>query len=140
MCPNEKLVVSKIACVCVYFHIFVLNYVEDEKLMPEKLLADEELSMVSSIRDTFLPRLGERDRGLFSSIILDLWPNVEVPLDFAGNQKDAAKEEPPTTAVSKTTSRPFSQTTFNTTTKSLKNKRPVVPGIKGRGSVYTFHH
>ena len=59
--------------------------------MPEKLLADEELSIVSAIRDTFLPRLGERDRSVFSSIILDLWPNVDVPLDFAGGHKEQVR-------------------------------------------------
>lgn len=87
--------------------------------------------MVSSIRDTFLPRLGERDRGLFSSIILDLWPNVDVPLDFAGGRKDVGREDPPATALSKTTSRPYSHTTANTTNKSVKQKKSIVPGIKG---------
>ena len=60
-------------------------------MVPEKLLADEELSIVSAIRDTFLPRLGERDRSVFSSIILDLWPNVDVPLDFAGGHKEQVR-------------------------------------------------
>lgn len=67
--------------------------VDDDRLVPEKLLADEELSIVSAIRDTFLPRLGERDRSVFSSIILDLWPNVDVPLDFAGGHKDQVKDK-----------------------------------------------
>ena len=46
---------------------------------------------MSAIRDTFLPRLGERDRSVFSSIILDLWPNVDVPLDFAGGHKEQVR-------------------------------------------------
>lgn len=105
-------------------------------MVPERLLADEELSMVSSIRDTFLPRLGERDRGLFSSIILDLWPNVIVPLDFAGGRKDPDREDPPATAMSKTTSRPYSHTTANTTNKSVKQRKAIVPGIKGEMNIF----
>lgn len=104
----------------------------DERMVPERLLADEELSLVSAIRDTFLPRYGERDRSLFTSIIVDLWPNVEVPLDFAGGLKDMNKEDPPTTAVSKTTSRPYSQTTNTTNAKPKREKKMVIPGIQGK--------
>jgi len=73
--------------------------------------------------------MADRDRGLFSTIIVDLWPNVDIPLDFAGGDQKNGKDDPPTTAVSKASSRPPSHATVNTISK--KQNKTVVPGIKG---------
>lgn len=63
----------------------------------------------------------------------DLWPNVEVPLDFIGSYLPAPPEPPQTafSKISKTTSRPLSQATSVTKTRGKQHKA-VIPGVRGK--------
>ena len=37
-----------------------------------------------AMRNTFMPRLMERDASIFGQLLRDLWPHVTVPLTFSG--------------------------------------------------------
>ena len=41
---------------------------------------------MTALRDTFVPRMNTRDASLFATIMQDLWPNVDVPMVFGGEE------------------------------------------------------
>ena len=40
----------------------------------------EEKSLVIALRDTFLPRMVGRDASVFITLVMDVWPNVDIPM------------------------------------------------------------
>ena len=50
-----------------------------------KKLRFEEQALVIAIRDTFLPRMQGRDASVFITLVMDVWPNVDVPMVFRGD-------------------------------------------------------
>ncbi len=46
--------------------------------------AEENEALVTALRNTFMPRLLDRDASVFATLIKDLWPDIEVPLLFTG--------------------------------------------------------
>ncbi|XP_069115919.1 uncharacterized protein [Argopecten irradians] len=57
-----------------------------EEVFSESKLLLEEKSLVLAIRDTFLPRMKGRDASVFGTLVVDTWPNVEVPMVFGGEE------------------------------------------------------
>ncbi|XP_076457719.1 uncharacterized protein LOC143291635 isoform X3 [Babylonia areolata] len=47
----------------------------------------EESSLVTALRDTFVPRMNARDASLFATLVQDLWPHVDVPMVFGGGEE-----------------------------------------------------
>ena len=45
---------------------------------------EENTAIVMALRNSFLPRLTERECGVFGTLLTDLWPSVDVELEFAG--------------------------------------------------------
>ena len=54
---------------------------------------EEEEALVTALRNTFLPRLLDRDASVFATLVRDLWPEVDVPMQFAGSHKFSKSEE-----------------------------------------------
>ena len=50
-----------------------------------KKLRFEEQALVIAIRDTFLPRMQGRDASVFITLVTDVWPNVDIPMVFRGD-------------------------------------------------------
>ncbi len=48
------------------------------------MVGEESEAMVIALRNTFMPRLGERDASVFATMIRDLWPDSDVPMVFGG--------------------------------------------------------
>ena len=48
------------------------------------LSREENIALVTALRNTFLPRLFDRDANLFATVVGDLFPDVPVPLHFEG--------------------------------------------------------
>ena len=48
------------------------------------LSREENIALVTALRNTFLPRLFDRDANLFATVVSDLFPDVPVPLQFEG--------------------------------------------------------
>ncbi|XP_070202269.1 uncharacterized protein [Littorina saxatilis] len=59
---------------------------EKEKESEAAKKVTEEASLVQSLRDTFVPRMNSRDASLFATIVQDLWPKVDVPMVFGGEE------------------------------------------------------
>ena len=60
----------------------------DKSLGAEKIaeladLADEEEAVVTALRNTFMPRLMDRDASIFTTLIHDLWPQVGRETQFS---------------------------------------------------------
>ncbi len=49
------------------------------------MACEESEAMVIALRNTFMPRLAERDASVFATMIRDLWPDTDVPMVFGGN-------------------------------------------------------
>ena len=47
---------------------------------------EEEEALVTALRNTFMPRLLDRDASIFTTLIHDLWPEVGIPMLFGGRQ------------------------------------------------------
>ena len=73
------------------FHVFARAAAVDSKLSLD-LSNEENESLVTALRNTFLPRLVERDASLFATLIRDLWPSVTVPLHFGGHDEPKVRE------------------------------------------------
>lgn len=52
----------------------------------------EENALVFALRNTFMPRLQGRDGSIFASLLVDLWPHTDVPLELVG-QTDSSENE-----------------------------------------------
>ncbi|XP_064650622.1 uncharacterized protein LOC135502065 isoform X3 [Lineus longissimus] len=52
--------------------------------IPENMIKDEDEALVTALRNTFMPRLQQRDSSVFGTLLNDLWPDVEIPLLFGG--------------------------------------------------------
>lgn len=63
------------------------------------LLSLEERSLVSAIRDTLVPRLSDGDRSIFTTIMHDVFPDVDVPLDFIAPSDSSSGQEVHVTVV-----------------------------------------
>ena len=46
---------------------------------------EENTAIVKALRNSFLPRLSERESSVFATLLTDLWPCVDIELEFAGN-------------------------------------------------------
>jgi hypothetical protein len=63
-------------------------------VLSELKLHQEEKSLVMALRDTFLPRLHGRDASVFATLITDLWPYLNIPMVFGGEQDILTKPPP----------------------------------------------
>ena len=45
---------------------------------------EENTAIVMALRNSFLPRLSERECSVFATLLTDLWPSVDIELEFAG--------------------------------------------------------
>ncbi|KAK6172547.1 hypothetical protein SNE40_016179 [Patella caerulea] len=57
---------------------------DGEVMMSERKEKIEDEALVQALRDTFLPRMQARDASIFSTLVSDYWPGVEVPMTFDG--------------------------------------------------------
>ena len=55
-----------------------------EVLKAEDMLKDENESIVIALRNTFMPRLSERDSSLLATFLRDLWQDVNIPMTSGG--------------------------------------------------------
>jgi len=71
---------------------FFVHYSETvDELFSESKLRQEEQVLVLAIRDTFLPRMQGRDGSMFSTLVTDIWPHVDVPMVFGGEKEAETK-------------------------------------------------
>jgi len=47
----------------------------------------EEKALVIALRDTFLPRMVGRDASVFVTLVMDVWPTVDIPMVFGGEEE-----------------------------------------------------
>ena len=81
----------------IFEHVLSLEYMfvaRDTKL-PLDLSNEENEALVTALRNTFLPRLFDRDASLFATLVHDLWPDVNVALRFDGNSHPPVVRPPP---------------------------------------------
>ncbi|XP_053409232.1 uncharacterized protein LOC123561373 isoform X4 [Mercenaria mercenaria] len=52
----------------------------------DKSLRLEEQAMVTALRDSFLPRMVGRDASVFVTLVSDVWPMVDIPMVFGGDE------------------------------------------------------
>ena len=67
-----------------YYQVLHHNHAFPESEAAKKI--SEESSLVTALRDTFVPRMNARDASLFATIMQDLWPHVDVPMVFGGEE------------------------------------------------------
>ncbi|XP_078672103.1 uncharacterized protein LOC144911712 isoform X1 [Branchiostoma floridae x Branchiostoma belcheri] len=77
---------------------------EADSLLPdaETVASMEQESLVTAIRNTFMPRLNGRDASIFMTLMGDLFPGVNVPMTFEGeptDQRSGAKLNTPLVKV-----------------------------------------
>ena len=48
------------------------------------MLKDENESVVIALRNTFMPRLPERDSNVLATLLKDLWPDVNISMMSGG--------------------------------------------------------
>ncbi|XP_023931015.1 dynein beta chain, ciliary-like [Lingula anatina] len=61
--------------------------------VPQNLRKDEDEALVTSLRNTFMPRLLQKDASVFTTLVIDLWPNVDIPMEFGGLSKAESEAE-----------------------------------------------
>jgi hypothetical protein len=78
-----------------YTYTYILETSHDHEYLPpsggndespsqaDQRLAEEE-SLVAALRNTFMPRLGDRDCSVLASLLKDMWPAVTLPMRFGG--------------------------------------------------------
>ena len=57
----------------------------DLMLKTDKQQGFEDEALVTALRDTFLPRMQNRDASVFSTFVSDLWPDLDLPMIFGGD-------------------------------------------------------
>lgn len=84
----------------------------------------EEKALVIALRDTFLPRMIGRDASVFVTLVMDVWPNVDIPMVFGGEEELGEKlPENQSRISSKCSSRSRIRTAKSqSSTKSVKGK------------------
>ena len=70
----------------VFFILFNIDIASEPKIQLD-LSNEENEALVTALRNTFLPRLVDRDASLFATLVRDLWPSVGVPLHFGGHDE-----------------------------------------------------
>ena len=74
---------TSVARLLYQFKLFIVATEMDNKLQMD-LSNEENEALVTALRNTFLPRLFDRDASLFATLVHDLWPDVNVALRFDG--------------------------------------------------------
>lgn len=91
-----------------------------------KTLMLEEKALVIALRDTFLPRMVGRDASVFVTLVMDVWPNVDIPMVFGGEEEFGDKLPENHSRVSSKSSSRIRTAKSQSSTKSLKGKLRVL--------------
>ncbi|XP_052258855.1 uncharacterized protein LOC127863384 isoform X2 [Dreissena polymorpha] len=86
-----------------------------------KTLMLEEKSLVMALRDTFLPRMVGRDASVFTTLVMDVWPHVDIPMVFGGNDDGMDKLPEINSRVSSKSSSRIRTAKSQSSTKSVKD-------------------
>lgn len=85
-----------------------------------KSLRLEEKAMVIALRDTFLPRMVGRDVSVFVTLLTDVWPHVDIPMVFSGEDDALDKLPDSQSRLSSKSSSRIKTAKSQSSTKSVK--------------------
>ena len=74
-----------------YFICIIFVYIE-RRAKKGYQVEDENRSLVTALRNTFMPRLLDRDASVFAQLLRDLWPDVNIPLTFGDGRHSPDSE------------------------------------------------
>lgn len=87
-----------------------------------KTLMLEEKALVIALRDTFLPRMVGRDASVFVTLVMDVWPNVDIPMVFGGEEELNDKLPENQSRISSKCSSRIRTAKSQSSTKSVKGR------------------
>ncbi|KAL3885754.1 hypothetical protein ACJMK2_025795 [Sinanodonta woodiana] len=99
-----------------------------------KILRMEEKALVTALRDTFLPRMAGRDASVFVTLVTDVWPHVDIPMMFGGEEEGLKKTPDSRLSGSKESSGRVK------TAKSVESNKSVRESINLNTPVVTLAH
>lgn len=76
--------------------------------------------MVTALRDTFLPRMVGRDASVFVTLMTDIWPHVDIPMVFGGEDEMVEKFPDNQSRLSSKCSSRIRTAKSHSSTKSVK--------------------
>ena len=105
-----------------------------------KKLRFEEQALVIAIRDTFLPRMQGRDASVFITLVTDVWPTVDVPMVFRGDDDILEKLPDSQSRVSSKNSSRIRTAKSAESTKSVRGKEVFFLCTYMWGKVSKYYH
>lgn len=88
----------------------------------DKSLRLEEKAMVTALRDSFLPRMVGRDASVFVTLVSDVWPTVDIPMVFGGDEDMMEKIPESQSRVSSKGSSRIRTAKSQSSTRSVRGK------------------